>query len=143
MLARVLVGLVQAAFAMLIGTVLYKVSWGPNLPGVALVLFMYSIAIAALSLVFGNLARSRGQAVGFGVLASNVMAALGGCWWPIEVVPPVMQKIQWVLPTGWAMQALHRLMYFGEPTEAVIPILMLMGGTALVFSWIAARTFRF
>lgn len=143
MIARIVVGLVQAAFAMLIGSLLYKVSWGPNLPGVVLVLFLYAVTIAALSLVFGNLARSRGQAVGFGVLASNLMAALGGCWWPIEVVPEFMQKIQLVLPTGWAMQALHKLLYFGEPVQAVVPMLALMAGSALLFSWIAARTFRF
>jgi hypothetical protein len=61
---------------------------------VALVLVLASWAAlaASLGLLSGSLARTEGQAVGIGVLLTNVLAALGGCWWPIEVTPPAMQR---------------------------------------------------
>ena len=53
--------------------------------------------------------RTEGQAVGIGVLATNVLAALGGCWWPIEITPAWMQTLALVpadrLGDGRAAQA--------------------------------------
>jgi hypothetical protein len=40
------------------------------------------------------------------------VAALGG-WWPSEITPDWMQLLQKVLPSGWAMGAMHRLISFG------------------------------
>jgi ABC-2 type transport system permease protein len=46
----------------------------------------------ALAMLLGNFGRTEGQVIGLGVILSNVMAGLGGCWWPIEVTPPWAQK---------------------------------------------------
>ncbi len=50
-----------------------------------------------------------GKVSGLGVLMANGLAALGGCWWPIEVTPQWMQTI---MPTGWTMDAMHKLISF-------------------------------
>jgi ABC-2 type transport system permease protein len=41
-----------------------------------------------------------------------VLAALGGCWWPIEITPEWAQHVQKLVPTGWTMDALHKLVSF-------------------------------
>ena len=41
------------------------------------------------------------------------MAALDGCWWPLEVASPAVQSAALVVPTGRAMAALHQLITFG------------------------------
>lgn len=94
-------------------------------------------------MLLGNFARSDGQAVGIGVLASNVLAALGGCWWPIEVTPGWAQKVALALPTGWAMDALHKLISFGAPPVSVLPHLAALGAATLLAAWLLARRFRF
>jgi ABC-type multidrug transport system permease subunit len=81
--------------------------------------------------------------VGIGVLASNVLAALGGCWWPIEVTPDWMQRLALFLPTGWAMDALHKLVNFGAPPTAVLPHLAVMIAASVVAAGLSARVFRF
>jgi ABC-2 type transport system permease protein len=143
LLARICLGMVQAGFAMLVGTLLFRIDWGGEVPGILLLLLAYGVSTSALSILFGNLARTRGQAVGFGVLGAILMAALGGCWWPIEVVPSFLQKIAWGLPTGWTMYALHRMMSFGEGFSAAVPALLLLASSAVVFFILAARTFRY
>ena len=140
---RLLLGIIQIGFAMMIGTVLFHVRWGPNLPMLLLVLLFYGGLAAALGILLGSIARSEGQAVGLGVLTSNVFAALGGCWWPIEVTPPWMQKLSLVFPTGWAMNALHKLVSFGAPPESVLPHLAVFSLAILVAGWAAVRAFRF
>ena len=140
---RMMLGLIQIGFAMIVGALLFHVRWGPNLPMLLVVLFFYGGLCAFLGLLLGSLARSEGQAVGIGVLASNVFAALGGCWWPIEITPPWMQKLALVFPTGWAMDALHKLVSFEAPPTSVLMHLFVFSLAIAVVWWGAARVFRF
>jgi ABC-2 type transport system permease protein len=142
-MARMTLGMIQIAFGMLTGTLLFHVDWGHHLPTLIAVLLCYGALGAALGMVLGNIARTDAQVIGFGVVATNVMAALGGCWWPIEITPDWAQKLAIVFPTGWAMDALHRLMSFGYGPASVIPHMAGMIAAALVAAFIAARTFRF
>jgi len=57
--------------------------WGAALPMVAVVLFTWPRQRVPLAAA-GNLARSVNQMAGLGVLTTMSLAALGGCWWPIE-----------------------------------------------------------
>lgn len=127
-------GAVQLTYAMLLGHFAFGVDWGPNLPAVALLLFSYAAFLSGLSLWLGNLAKNEGQAIGLGVLCGNVFGALGGCWWPIEITPEWMQTLSLFLPTGWAMDGLHKLVSFGAPPAEVLPHIggMLLGAIALL-----------
>ncbi len=139
---KLVLGLVQIGFAMAAGTLLFDVSWGAALPMVAVVLAVYAGLVAALGLLLGCLARSEGQAVGLGVLSANLLAALGGCWWPIEITPAWMQSFSRLLPTGMTMDALHRLVSFGQPAAEALPHLATLATLALVAVWLAVRQFR-
>jgi hypothetical protein len=141
--SRMGLGIVQIGFAMAIGTLLFHVDWGPDLWMVVLVLLGWASLCAGLAIVSGNLARTEGQAIGLGVFAANLLAALGGCWWPIEVTPPWAQSLALALPTGWTMAALHRLMSFQIGAPAAAPHLAALVLAALVVGWIAIRTFRY
>lgn len=141
--SRMALGLVQIAFAMVIGTAFFDVDWGPDLWMVGIVLFAWAALCAGLALVSGNLARTEGQAIGLGVFAANLLAALGGCWWPIEITPPWAQTVALAVPTGWTMDALHRLMSFQAGAAAAAPHLIAISVAALVVGWIATRTFRY
>jgi ABC-2 type transport system permease protein len=70
------------------------------------------------------------------------MGALGGCWWPLQIGPPAMKTIALCLPTGWALQALHQVISFGNGFSAVlkpVAVLLAFGGVA---NLLAARFFR-
>jgi ABC-type multidrug transport system permease subunit len=141
--ARMGLGLVQIAYAMAASTVLFHVHWTPHLAAIALVLFAYAALATALGMLLGNYCNTDGQVIGFGVMAANVMAGLGGCWWPIEIAPAWSQKLAMALPTGVAMDALHKLMSFGAPPSAVAAHIAVLAGAALLAGWLLARTFRF
>jgi ABC-2 type transport system permease protein len=141
--ARVVLGFIQILFAMATGTILFKVHWGDHLGAILLLLASYAGFTAVLGLLLGNVARSEGQLIGIAVVSSNVMAALGGCWWPIEITPPFAQKLALVFPTGWAMDGLHKLMSFGDSPVAVLPHIAAFLGMTLIGGYILSRTFRF
>ena len=75
------------AFAMITGTVLFHIRWGPNLPMVILVMLAYGALGASLGMLLGNFGRNEGQVIPLGVIASNLLAGLGGCWWPSKAGP--------------------------------------------------------
>jgi ABC-type multidrug transport system permease subunit len=140
---KMVLGMVQIGFAMLTGSLLFKMDWGPDLAAVVLVMLAYGGLMAGIGLLLGSFARTEGQAVATGVLSANVLGALGGCWWPIEITPPAMQKLQLFLPTGWAMDALHRLVTFASGPSSVLPHVVGMTAAALALLLFAARIFRF
>jgi ABC-2 type transport system permease protein len=134
---------VQIGFAVLLGSLAFGVDWGPEPLGIALVLAAYAALISSLGLLLGNVARTEPQAIAIAILAGNVLAALGGCWWPIEITPDWMQALARFTPTGAAMHGLHALMSFGAPLSAVTADIAGLALGALAIGTLAARRMRF
>jgi ABC-type Na+ efflux pump permease subunit len=140
---RMMLGLVQIGFAMITGSVLFKMDWGAALPMVVLLMIGWASFSAGLAIVLANVTRTAAQTVGLGVFATQILAALGGCWWPIEVTPAWMQKLSLALPTGWAMNAMHRLVNFGDGAAVAIPNVLAMFAGALALGWLGTKVFRY
>lgn len=136
-------GLVQILFALAAGTIVFGMDWGGALPMVGVVLLAWAAFNASLGFLLGNLARTPAQMAGAGVIATMVLAALGGCWWPIEITPPWMQQLALALPTGWTMDALHKLVNFGDAAPAALPHVAALATGALVLGLASVRTFRY
>ncbi len=141
--SRAALAVVQTAAGAAIGTLIFKIEWGASLLAVAALLGAYIALCTSLALWLGSLARSEAQASAIGAIAGNLLAALGGCWWPIEVSPTWMQKLSLFMPTGMTMDGLHRLMSFGEPALSVLPHIAVLTALALGVGWLASRAFRF
>ena len=134
---------IQVSFALLIGRYALGVDYGNELPMLLLTLAAYTALIASLGVLLGNYATTEGQAIAIGVLSANVLAALGGCYWPIEIVPDYMQQLALFLPTGWMMDAMHKLMIFERNWDSVVPHFIGMSIGAWLIGMICARRFRF
>ncbi len=106
------------------------------------VLVVYTLAVAPLGVAVGGAVRDPDRAASIGVVLTMAMASLGGCWWPLEVVPPAMQKVALLLPTGWAMTALHGVISFGRSLPEVLPALAVLLAFAGIFTVAAVRTLR-
>ena len=140
---KMALALVQIGFGMLAGSVLFDMDWGASLPMVCFVLVGWAAFNSSLAILLANLARSEGQMTGIAVITSMALAALGGCWWPIEVTPAWMQDLAILLPTGWTMDALHQLVSFGRGATAALPHAGILFLSALLLGWVGVRTFRY
>lgn len=142
-LSRFLLAALEILYFVLIGSLVFGLDWGDNILPLLMVLFAYAVGVAGLGLLLGTIVRSPDQAVGLGVLSALLMAALGGAWWPIEMVPRFMQYISFVFPTGWAMDGILKAMTMGNTAASLAPnaiVLFLYGVVSLA---IASRTFKF
>jgi hypothetical protein len=100
---------------------------------------VFAWVAGSLGVLVGSLVAAHDRVTGICVLASLLMAALGGCWWPLEIGPPVMKTISLCLPTGWALQALHQLISFGSGFDAVWLPLAVLAGFGAAANLLAAR----
>ena len=140
---RFLLGCVQIVFVLLLGRFVFGVNIGHNIGGLLLTLGLYAWVAASLGVLIGSLVVNEDKVVGLCVLASMVMAAMGGCWWPMEIVPETMKIIGHLFPTAWAMDSLHRLISFGGGLETVLAPLGVLALFAVVANAGAAKALRF
>lgn len=141
---RMALATVQIAVAIGVSfTPLFDMNWGQALPMVVIILLAWGALCTSLALLLGSLARTDSQAANLGAFATMVLAALGGCWWPIEVAPAWMQQLQVFTPTGWTMDALHKLISFDMPWQSALPHMATLIIATVVIGWVASRRFRF
>ncbi len=137
-----LLGAVQIAFLLLVGRFLFGVPLGANLPAVLVTLLALAWGAAALGVLAGSTLVNEDRVVGLCVLGSLLMAALGGCWWPLELAPAWLRTAAHALPTGWAMDALHQLISFGAGWAAVGKPLAVLAAFGTAATVLAARRLR-
>jgi len=140
---RMILATIQISAALLVGTFLFKMNWGPDFAMILVVLAAWAVFCASAGLLLGSIANSERQVSGLGVLTANGLAALGGCWWPIEITPQWMQMIQKLTPTGWTMDAMHKLISFQSGASSVLPQLALLLIASLAIAALAAKRFQY
>jgi len=132
--ARVAVGTVQMALLFLVGRLAFGVSLGPQPWALLLPTAGIVFAGTAFGLVVAATAPSREAVLPLGSIAIMTMAAVGGCWWPINLEPDWMQRAALVFPTTWAMEAYNALMIRRQPAGAALgatAVLLAHGGVYL------------
>lgn len=140
-LGRLLMGLLQALILIVTGLLFFGLNLGNYFLSFLNVLF-FSIAIASLSIFIGSILNKEDLIVGVSVLFANIFAALGGCWWPLEVVPRTFKTIGMVSPAYWAMDAFHQIIFFNKGFGDIFINLVVLIAFTLVFTFLAIKFFR-
>lgn len=140
---QVLSALVQMTLLVLFGVFMMKLPWGDEPLALAVLLTCFALAAAALGTTLGTFVKTEGQANGLSIMLGMVMALLGGCWYPIELFPTVVQSAVKVLPTSWAMQGMLDLLTRGGGLVDILPEAGVLLGFALVFFVVGVWRFKF
>lgn len=138
---RYVIALAQAAIIYLVGWLVFGVDWGDPAGGAALIAIFCLVAAGAGTLL-GTLLRTPEQAGAVGPPLGIALGMLGGCMWPLEIVPPVMRTIGHLTPHAWAMDAWVELVAFGRGLAAIGTELAVLGGWALVLVALAVWRLR-
>jgi ABC-type multidrug transport system permease subunit len=138
----VLLGAVQAGLFILLGQFLFGVDFGPSLPTTLTTLLLYVWVASSLGVLIGGVTSREDRIITLCVLGSLLMAALGGCWWPLEIVSPAMRTAGHLFPSAWAMDALHQVITFGGGLREASTPLLALAGFGLAANTAALRFFR-
>ncbi|MGC1398920.1 ABC transporter permease [Candidatus Binatus sp.] len=110
LLARFVVGFIQMAVLFAAGYVLFGISLGRTPAALIMPAAAIAFAGAAFGLIVAGVGKTRDAVLPVGAIVIMTMAAIGGCWWPIDFEPAWMQQVALALPTTWAMRAFNDLM---------------------------------
>jgi ABC-type multidrug transport system permease subunit len=141
-LGRVMIALVQIAILLAVGRFVFQLDLGSSPAGLALLLLSYAFAVASMATFLGSTLANPEQASTVGWIAATVMGAMGGCWWPAEVMPGWLRTAAHVFPTAWAMDGLHALISFGRGLPEVLLPAAALAAFGVAFCWLAARSLR-
>jgi ABC-2 type transport system permease protein len=141
-ISRLFLGMAQIATLFLFGKIAFKTYYGNDLIALVLVALFFCGTIAGMSILLGSIIRKEEVLVIINILGANVMAALGGCWFPHELFPPGLRVISFLFPTGWAMDAFHKLIFFGYDLNSVALHIGVLFLFTLIFLALAIKFFK-
>ncbi len=134
---------VQIVVFVLLGQFAFGVNMGSNLTGILLTLLVLSWVGGSIGLLIGFMITAEEKVVGLSLIIGLPMAALGGCWWPLEIVSSeILQRVALMLPTGIALDALHQLITFGSDFSSVLGSIGLLTLFGLAANVAAVKQFR-
>jgi len=135
-------GVMQVTLLWLVGIFGFAVSLGDAPAATIIVSALVVLVSAAFGVMLASFARTVRAAAPLAVLVSLVAAPVGGCWWPLFIVPEWMQALAKFTPHGWANTAFNRLMLFGGDFGSVAYEMVALVGFAIAFSAVAIWRFR-
>ena len=126
-LARVMLACVQAGVLLACGAILFRLPLGDHPLFLLPVVLSVGVVAGCLSVLVGLLCSTEKQVIVVAIFGAMVLSALGGCWWPIELVPETFKTIAMLTPSYWAMHGLQSVLYFGRSNEVILfecPVLL-------------------
>jgi ABC-2 type transport system permease protein len=103
-LGRFAIALVQGMIIFLVGWLLFGVDWGDP-PAALLLTVTFALVATGVGMLGGSVLRNAEQATSIGPPVGIALGMLGGCMWPLAIVPEPMRAFGHLFPQAWAMDA--------------------------------------
>jgi ABC-2 type transport system permease protein len=112
-LGRFAVALLQGLIIFGVGWLLFGVDWGDP-PAALLLVVTFGLVGTGVGMLLGATLRNAEQATSIGPPVGIALGMLGGCMWPLAIVPEPMRAVGHLVPHAWAMDAFIALIAKGE-----------------------------
>jgi len=116
MLVYLVVCFLQFVLILLMGVYLFPLVGLPSLVVVGRVLSLSVMAVAAAlaaigyGIAVGTIARTHQQAAIFASISVVILAAVGGIWVPVFIMPPLLREISTVSPLNWGLNGFYDIL---------------------------------
>lgn len=125
-LGMLVIGLGQIVVVTAISSIIFGMAFTHSLGLQLLILICFLLAAVGLSTAIAGVARNRQQVGIINSLVITPTCMLGGCFWPAEFMPEVMQRLSNIVPQKWAMDGFYKLAGGGTFDDIVWPLLILI-----------------
>jgi ABC-2 type transport system permease protein len=143
----------QGFFLLVAGRLLFGMRWGPadwtwyeQVAWLTPVVLSTSLAAMGLALLVASISRTEMQVALYGAVPVLVLALIGGCVLPREMMPESTQGLSLLTPHGWSLNAYRELLdteYTTPPNLAIVVrscgVLTGFGLTFLGLAWAFLR----
>lgn len=124
--------LIQFILMLLIGVYLFPAIGLPTLnvsgklPLLFIVALFAGLAAIGLGLLLGTIAKTPEQSAPFGATFVVILAALGGVWVPVFVMPQFMQTLSNISPMNWGLNAFYDVFLRNSSLIEIVPEITLL-----------------
>ncbi|MEI7727142.1 MAG: ABC transporter permease, partial [Bacteroidota bacterium] len=94
---------------------------GNDYLGLFVMTLMVAMASVGYGLMIGTIAKTHQQAAAFGSISVIILAAMGGLWVPIYLMPPFMRSVSLVSPLNWAITGYYSIFLRGGGLMQIAP----------------------
>ena len=135
MVPTFLVGMAQMGIMLFAGQFLFGIDLGSSIGPVFTVFAVFVLATTCLGLLLTTVMGTYEQLNAATPVIIVATGMLGGCMWPLSIVPDALQTIAKFTPQYWALNAAENLpVQGGGFPEAMTSIYVLLGMAALFFA---------
>jgi ABC-2 type transport system permease protein len=135
-------GWIQFAVLMIAMNLLFDTSWGRLaylVPFASLVI----MCVVGFGLMIAGLVKTKQQATAISAVLIVSTCMLGGVYWPIDIVPEVMQKIALGVPQSWAMSGFKEIVSGSLHGETLLKDSGALIAFTFLFFFIGLRGIKF
>ncbi|MDA3935705.1 MAG: ABC transporter permease, partial [Actinomycetota bacterium] len=92
-------------------------------------------AVTGLSVLIAAIAKTERAAGGWGSMVVQIMALMGGVFFPLSILPEWIQPIRYLSVIGWALDGFQSVQYNGAgPADLVVNFVAMVAMAALFFT---------
>lgn len=106
-LAMVIITFLQQLLLVILGQAAFGVDYFSSPVALLVTMLSLSVLAASFGLLISSLFRSEQAIIATTVISAQLLAALGGAWFPLEVTSASFSRIAHFFPTAWIMDSLH------------------------------------
>lgn len=125
--AYLLVCMIQCVLMIMVGLYLLpllglpKLLIGNNVIAISIVAFCGGLAATGFGMMVGTLFKTHQQSSTFGSVSVVILAALGGIWVPVYVMPEAIRALAEFSPLYWGLSAFHKLFLNNGGVATILP----------------------
>ncbi len=125
-----------------VGFAVFRFSITPsveNYIGFGLIAICSAIMASTFGLFVAALGKNEQQSRGLSILAVLGMCMLGGAWFPMFLMPQIMQTISKAIPISWAVNGFDGMIWRGQGFSDAITACAVLLAFSIVFGFVALR----
>ena len=107
MMAMVLLSFLQQLLLVLLGQFAFGVDYFSSPAALFLVMISLAVMASSLGLLIASVFRSEQAVIATTVITAQLLAAIGGAWFPLEITSETFSRVAHFLPTAWVVDSLH------------------------------------
>jgi len=105
---------------------LFEMDFGSSATSLLIFIFIYSAVSVSMGMAIVNLSKSLKQVSALTHLIVIPISMLGGCFWPKEIMPDMLQRISEFVPVTWAIKGMEKILNGGSITTVGNEIIVLL-----------------
>ena len=141
-LFNTLLGIVQTITLFTASSLLFDVAVFSNIVNLFIVSVCCALTCTAFGMLLASVSKTPQQANGLGTLIIISMSAMGGAWFPLSMMPEIMQIFAKFTLVFWGVEAYLGTLWEGAPLVDLLPHLGVLLAMTVCLNAISAWRFK-